>query len=272
MNDDPNIDNDNPIICFRRPSNQTSIDYREKFSLQSKYILIVCQLSHQIHEEEDIYTILTSLLLLLSQINNRHNESEARENDARGTRFDMRGFRNELGLPQELPFREDNKKEASSYKDNQSGSLMSCNSYLSSLNCSDASSSNSISINSNSESSRSSYRSNSGTSPPFLYSNDWNVQSIIDNLESTYFSPESLVNVSIFSQGPNDYQNIMSVSGTILGCSMLVIDEIVTSIIDVTAICQHEWDSVIISTNSAKKNRMIGELGSDCYHYTRFSP
>ena len=41
MNDDMN-----PIIRFRKPTNQTSIDYREKFSLQSKHILKVRKLSH----------------------------------------------------------------------------------------------------------------------------------------------------------------------------------------------------------------------------------
>ena len=47
---------------------------------------------------------------------------------------------------------------------------------------------------------------------------------------------------------------------------------ILMSIIDITAIRQREWDSVRLSTNSAKKNRTIDELDSLCYHWTRFNP
>ena len=64
----------------------------------------------------------------------------------------------------------------------------------------------------------------------------------------------------------------LCVFATMLGCSILDLDDIVTSIIDITAIRQREWDSVRLSTNSAKKNRTIDELDSLCYHCRRFNP
>ena len=77
------------------------------------------------------------------------------------------------------------------------------------------------------------------------------VESLIDELSSTYFSSHSLEGMlTSFSQEPNDYRNIMSIFAT---SSILDLDDIVTSIIHITAICQREWDSVRLSTNSAKK-------------------
>ena len=96
------------------------------------------------------------------------------------------------------------------------------------------------------------------------------VESLIDELSSTYFSSHSLEGMlTSFSQEPNDYRNIMSIFAT---SSILDLDDIVTSIIHITAICQREWDSVRLSTNSAKKKRTIHELDSQCYHCTRFNP
>ena len=80
MNDDIN-----PIVCFCKPTNQTSIYYREKFSLQSKHILKVRKLSRKLshlgHDEEEVQTIFTALLVVLSHIDAEHNESLDQEDD-----------------------------------------------------------------------------------------------------------------------------------------------------------------------------------------------
>ena len=80
MNDDIN-----PIVCFCKPTNQTSIYYREKFSLQSKHILEVRKLSRKLshlgHDEEEVQTIFTALLVVLSHIDAEHNESLDQEDD-----------------------------------------------------------------------------------------------------------------------------------------------------------------------------------------------
>ena len=57
-----------------------------------------------------------------------------------------------------------------------------------------------------------------------------------------------------------------------LGCSIEKLDRFVNSLIDLTAICEKEWNSVPSSKKNEKKNRYIDELGADCYHFTRFSP
>ena len=95
MNDDIN-----PIISFHKPTNQTSIDYREKFALQSKHMVIlkVRELSHLGHDEEEVRTIVTALLVLLSRIDAEHNESLDEEDNSMGSRYDMDMFRTEIGL------------------------------------------------------------------------------------------------------------------------------------------------------------------------------
>ena len=266
MNDDMN-----PIIRFRKPTNQTSIDYREKFSLQSKHILKVRELSHLCHDEEEVQIIVTALLVILSRVVAEQNESLDENENSIGSRFDMDLFRTQLGLSRELSF--GNENDAMSCNDSHSSSSISiassCLSNLDSL----SSSSKSVETDLHCTSSRtSSYCSTSSRiSSSSSHSNSM-VESLIDELSSSYFSSHSLEGMSTFSQEPNDYRNIMSIFATMLGCSILDLDDIVTSIIDITAIRQREWDSVRLSTNSAKKNRTIDELDSQCYHCTRFNP
>ena len=126
MNDDTN-----PIIRFRKPTNQTSIDYREKFALQSKHILKVRELSHLGHDEEEVQIIVTTLLVILSRIDAEQNESLDEEDNSMGPRFDMDLFRTEIGLSNELSF--GNENEAMSCNDSHSASISVASSCLSNL-------------------------------------------------------------------------------------------------------------------------------------------
>ena len=55
-----------------------------------------------------------------------------------------------------------------------------------------------------------------------------------------------------------------------MGLSIIELDDLLVKIIDLTAICRHEWLAVRLTTNSAKKNRTVDALGPLCYHLTRF--
>ena len=50
------------------------------------------------------------------------------------------------------------------------------------------------------------------------------------------------------------YQTILTEFAITLGCSNIDLDRFVSSLIDLTAICQSDWDNVPLSTNSPKKN------------------
>ena len=51
-----------PIIRFRKPTNRTHPDYRDRFSLQSRHILQLRNFSFLMISEEDIEFILVALL------------------------------------------------------------------------------------------------------------------------------------------------------------------------------------------------------------------
>ena len=142
-----------------------------------------------------------------------------------GSRFDMNTFRTEIGLSKELSF--GNENEAMSCNDSHSASISVASSCLSNLD----SLSSSKSLDSDlycTSSRRSSYSStNSRISSSSSHSNSI-VELLIDDLSSTYFSSDSLEGMSTFSQEPNDYRNIMSIFATMLGCSILDLDDIVT--------------------------------------------
>ncbi len=57
----------------------------------------------------------------------------------------------------------------------------------------------------------------------------------------------------------------------VLGCSVMDMDTIIDSIIDISAIRKRDLRTIPSSVSSPRKNRTIDELGSKCYHNTRFS-
>lgn len=79
-------------------------------------------------------------------------------------------------------------------------------------------------------------------------------------------------NISFFESHQNDYGNIISVFSTILGCSIIQLDELVKRMIDITAIRKNEWENVHSSTQTPKRNRTIDAVENSCYHNTRFKP
>ena len=140
-----------------------------------------------------------------------------------GSRFDMDLFRTKIGLSKELSF--GNENASMSCNDSHSSSISvassSCLSNLDSLSWSKSLDSDLYCTSSR----RSSYSgTNSKISSSSSHSNSM-VKSLIDELFSTYFSSHSLESMSTFSQEPNDYRNIMSIFATMLGCSILDLDD-----------------------------------------------
>ena len=81
----------------------------------------------------------------------------------------------------------------------------------------------------------------------------------------------SLEDVGHDDAGP--YENVMKAFSLILGCSILKVNELITTIIDVSTITKGEWwDARERIQRQPKKNRTIAELGEKTYHYTRFKP
>ena len=75
----------------------------------------------------------------------------------------------------------------------------------------------------------------------------------------------------VFSDEPNNYNNICSFFATLLECSILDLDLFIQIVIDVLTIRDNELDQIEYSISSPKRNRTIAELGADCYHNTIFS-
>ena len=83
---------------------------------------------------------------------------------------------------------------------------------------------------------------------------------------------ESKTNEFTINEKLNDmYSNLVSVFSYLLGCSILDISDFIWHSLNLTAICQSDWEGIEISTQSEKKNRKIVYLGNSCYHYTRFT-
>jgi len=60
-----NNDDDNLIISFKKPSNRTNIDLREKLCLHAKEIFEFRQLTCCIDNEEELQLIVVALMLIL---------------------------------------------------------------------------------------------------------------------------------------------------------------------------------------------------------------
>ena len=185
---------------------------------------------------------------------------------------DMNTFRNDIGLPQ-FTFdidMEQNDNHAYEYSDSSLSNIKS--STKSSLCDSESSVASMSSVSNRSETTQSSATSSSVAYPV------WDAKLLRDHLctldSSTTAFLQGIIptcTASQFTKSPMDYCNILSVFATILGISMIDLDSIIVELIDVVAIRKDEWDGVRLSTNSVKKNRTIVELGSYCYHCTRFS-
>lgn len=155
---------DNPIIRFRQPANQTSPDYREKFSLNAKHIHELKASSERIKGDKTIEYLLIVLLVVLS-----HVKEEERQRNQSYLSQTGNELRTNMGLrPKTFEVekkKKDKKKRKKSTKkkgkkkrkrSDSSSSSSSC----SSSSCSSSSSSNSSSSNSSSNSSSSSSRNN----------------------------------------------------------------------------------------------------------------
>ena len=81
----------------------------------------------------------------------------------------------------------------------------------------------------------------------------------------------SILDEEVEDHGMRDvYSNVVRQFSYILGLSVIELDDLLVKIIDLTAICRHEWLEVRLTTNSPKKNRTVDDLGPLCYHLTRF--
>jgi hypothetical protein len=69
-----NDDDDNPIVCFKKPSNRTNIDLREKLCLHAKEILEFRQLTCCIENEDELQLIVVALMIILHRIKENANE------------------------------------------------------------------------------------------------------------------------------------------------------------------------------------------------------
>lgn len=65
---------DNPIIRFRQPANQTSPDYRERFTLKASHIRELKAISEHIKDDKTIEYILIALLVVLSRANEEEHQ------------------------------------------------------------------------------------------------------------------------------------------------------------------------------------------------------
>ena len=68
------------------------------------------------------------------------------------------------------------------------------------------------------------------------------------------------------------YEELLTMSATLLGCSILDLDIFCRDIVDLTAIRASEWDDIVLTTKSPKKNRTINCFSdSQANSNTRFS-
>ena len=91
-------------------------------------------------------------------------------------------------------------------------------------------------------------------------------------LSSMSMFTEESIDALIDDDDVGDYEELVTMSACLLGCSILDLDMFCTTIVDLTAIRASEWDNVELTTKSAKKNRTI-ECFSDSQanSNTRFS-
>ena len=279
-----NMDDNDPIIRFRKPSNQTAVDYRSRCSLQSHHISQIRELSYLSRDEDEFQIILIALLIAVYHISNdkkdamsvdsmsfdsqQHDDDTSTDDDEL---FDLdEVMSQELGLPA-LMFDD----RQTDYQANSGFSSSSSSSSDSSTNSTDDSSISSSDSSTSSSTDSSMASSSSSSSTAWGFCKDYHYDSAMSLLDD--FSNTDMLNlegVSKFSNDTNDYRNIVSIFSTLLGCSIIDLDTFINSIIDVAAIRQSDWDSVVLSTNSPKRCRTILEVDTQasggCYFQTRF--
>ena len=284
-----NNDDDNLIISFKKPSNRTNIDLREKLCLHAKEIFEFRQLTCCIDNEEELQLIVVALMLILHHIKedaDEHCPTHAAvlpmlptlpamptlpTMDSLGPRVQfpaMDAMREKIGLP---PFRFGSIWSGSdssiSDLDPSTGGGSSSDSFSSS-DSSDAdsdSSSSSDSSDSDSDSDSDSSMPSASSSSKFNFKASY---SFVTEFESLRMS--SIDDSILLSTESNNYANIISLFATILGCSLLDVDLFIQKIIDITAIRKIDMDQIESSMNSPKINRTIDDLGSNCFPNTRF--
>ena len=130
------------------------------------------------------------------------------------------------------------------------------------LNVMSSSSSNSSQLNSDDET-NSSFNLMSSTSS--------NSPSEDDDYFDTDIISTEIINQYNKNEDENSYESIITIFSSILGCSIMELDTICTSLLDLTVITRRDWAKVQITISSPKQNRTIAELGdTNCYSYTRF--
>ena len=75
----------------------------------------------------------------------------------------------------------------------------------------------------------------------------------------------------IDEQALQNYGILISTFALLLGCSILDLDCTMAFIVDVTSIQRHEWAAVELTINKEQTNRTIYDIGTMCYHLTRFT-
>ena len=83
---------DDPIIDWRKPTNQTNIDLQEKLALKSKEIHELWELSFLVLSEEEFQSVLIALLLLIQSLEdedckNKSCTSTANDADSNGGQY-----------------------------------------------------------------------------------------------------------------------------------------------------------------------------------------
>ena len=69
----------------------------------------------------------------------------------------------------------------------------------------------------------------------------------------------------------DNYSEVIALFSLLLGCSMRDLETTLDTIVSMSTVSRNEWNSVLLTTNSPKRNRTIIDLGPMCYHQTRFS-
>ncbi len=276
------IELDDPIVAFRRPTRYTNIDFREKFALKAEDILLVRRLSTGIEKQLD----LNESALLYSILSHEPNYSYNWYNDG-GTNSSC-----------------SSNSIFDSISSNSSNSTMSTNSDSSDSFSSSSCSSNNIRISFDEMIGREFAIPTMPTFDEMMMGKEFSIPTMptFDEILNDSFSISSRIDdylptMPTFDEMMNDsnerrretkkkrrrqfngtcenrkkkQKTNMFLSSMNLNMSIIEHEKLVDTLIEFTAIRESEWDAVPRSILSPKRNRTIDELGTDCYHYTRFS-
>ncbi len=261
-----NAGSDESIIGFQQRTRYTAHDYRGSLNMNADRIRQFRALSTEIEDDEDFCMSLLAMILILSN----HYGAVRFKNNYDSRIYQPRDHSSDSSTAGTDSTDGTDSSSSDSSSSNTSSSSSNTNSSSSNTSSSSSNTSSTTTTNTDNDSDTDTDTSSSD-SDSSSFDSEYGAHQIV-RFFNRIDDLESFNELQRFDGGQdNRYAQIISVFSLILGLSILDLEQLLDSLIDISAIRTVDWDQVRLSTQSRKRNRTIQEYSRHCYAMTRLT-